>query len=43
MPAALSLPSGSSRARIRVRLRRGPEARTGPIEWLVGAYESLAR
>lgn len=43
MPATLSLPSGTSRAQIRVRLRRGPEAATGPIEWLVGAYESLAR
>ncbi|WP_345434425.1 serine/threonine-protein kinase [Actinoallomurus vinaceus] len=43
LPATLSLPSGSSRARIQVRLRRGPEAPTGPIEWLVGAYESLAR
>ncbi|WP_433181135.1 serine/threonine-protein kinase [Actinoallomurus sp. CA-150999] len=43
MPAALSLPAGTSRARIRVRLGRGPEATTGPIEWLVGAYESLAR
>jgi serine/threonine protein kinase len=43
MPAALSLPSGTSPAQIRVRLRRGPEAATGPIEWLVGAYESLAR
>ncbi|WP_460354254.1 serine/threonine-protein kinase [Actinoallomurus acanthiterrae] len=43
MPATLSLPSGTSHARIRVRLRRGPEAATGPIEWLVGAYESLAR
>ncbi|MCO6006663.1 protein kinase [Actinoallomurus purpureus] len=40
-PPELRLPSGASHVRIRVRLRRGPEAVAGPIEWLVGAYESL--
>ncbi|WP_345354412.1 serine/threonine-protein kinase [Actinoallomurus liliacearum] len=42
-PPELRLPSGVSHARIRVRLRRGPEAGTGPVEWLAGAYESLTR
>ncbi|MCO5972146.1 serine/threonine-protein kinase [Actinoallomurus soli] len=40
-PPELRLPSGVSRARVRVRLRRGPEAGAGPVEWLAGAYESL--
>jgi hypothetical protein len=40
-PPELRLPSGVSRARIRVRLRRGPAAGNGSVEWLAGAYESL--
>ncbi|MEV5710036.1 protein kinase [Actinoallomurus sp. NPDC052274] len=40
-PPELRLPAGAGRARVRVRLRRGPEAATGPVEWLAGAYESL--
>ncbi|MFL6053666.1 MAG: protein kinase domain-containing protein [Actinoallomurus sp.] len=39
----LRLPSGASHARIRVRLHSGPDAVAGPIEWLVGAYESVTR
>lgn len=39
----LRLPSGASHARIRVRLHSGPEAVAGPVQWLVGAYESLTR
>ncbi|MEV5747685.1 protein kinase [Actinoallomurus sp. NPDC052308] len=42
-PPELRLPSGASHARIRIRLRRGPEAGTGPVEWLAGAYESLPK
>jgi serine/threonine protein kinase len=39
----LRLPSGASHARIRVRLHSGPEAAPEPVDWLVGAYESLSR
>jgi hypothetical protein len=35
---SLRLPAGASPARIRVRVRPGPEARGGPVDWYAGVY-----
>ncbi|TQL95786.1 serine/threonine protein kinase [Actinoallomurus bryophytorum] len=38
MTRSLRLPAGGSPARIRVRVRPGPDARSGPVAWYAGVY-----
>jgi hypothetical protein len=38
MTRSLRLPAGVSPARIRVRVRPGPDARSGPVDWYAGVY-----
>jgi hypothetical protein len=39
---SLRLPPGISPARVRIRVRPGPDARTGPIDWFAGVYGDAA-
>jgi len=38
MTRSLRLPASVSPARVRVRVRPGPEARGGPVQWFAGVY-----
>jgi hypothetical protein len=38
MTRSLRLPANVSPARVRVRVRPGPQAGTGPVEWFAGVY-----
>jgi hypothetical protein len=38
MTRSLRLPANVSPARVRVRVRPGPEAGTGPVDWFAGIY-----
>jgi hypothetical protein len=38
MTRSLRLPAGVSPVRIRVRVRPGPDARSGPVDWYAGVY-----
>jgi hypothetical protein len=38
MTRSIRLPAGASPSRIRVRVRPGPNARSGPVDWYAGVY-----
>jgi hypothetical protein len=38
MTRSLRLPAGAGPARIRVRVRPGPDTRSGPVDWYAGVY-----
>jgi eukaryotic-like serine/threonine-protein kinase len=40
---SLRLPSGASPARVRVRVRPGPHAGSGPVDWFAGVYGDVTR